>query len=246
MSDWTMKQGWAATLVLLTAWGLSGCSSESTSTTDGEETMEPAAEWVDLLAGSGLETHWRGYNMDGVPEGWSLEDGVLSFEPLEEGRSGDLMTRETYSDFELELEYRISEGGNSGILHHGIEQEGLAFHWSAPEFQLLDNPAYSDGGPAGLTASLYALIPAEPQNTRPAGEWNSVTIRSEGPDVEYWQNGEKVVEYERWTPEWFERIRGTKFEDYPSFGTIPEGHIGFQDHGNAVWFRNIRIRSLDS
>lgn len=242
-----INQEWIAFLLLMTLGSLSACSSRADSgSLESQPVSNMSAEWIDLLSGEGLETQWRGYNMDHVPAGWSLEGGVLSFEPSEEGTSGDLMTRDTFSDFELELEYRISEGGNSGIMHHGIEQEGLAFYWSAPEYQLLDNPAYPQSGPDGLTASLYSLIPAEPQNTRPAGEWNQVTIRSMGPLVEYWQNGEKVVEYERWTPEWFERVRGTKFEDYPSFGTIPEGHIGFQDHGDAVWFRNVRIRDLDS
>lgn len=241
-----INQTWIASLLLITSWSLSACSSGTDSSGSEVQSVDTPAEWVDLLAGEGLDTHWRGYNMDEVPDGWSLEEGILLFEPTEEGRSGDLMTQDMYSDFELELEYRISEGGNSGILHHGIEQDGLAFHWSAPEYQLLDNSAYPESRPDGLTASLYALIPAEPQNTRPAGEWNQVTIRSEGPHVEYWQNGEKVVEYDRWTSEWFERVRGTKFEDYPSFGTIPEGHIGFQDHSDAVSFRNVRIRALDS
>lgn len=224
---------------------LIGIACSSDDRIDSQATDSQTTEWIDLLEGGDATYHWRGYNMDHVPAGWSVSEGVLAFEPTGEGRSGDLITRNTWSDFELQLEYRISEGGNSGIMHHGIEQEGLALFWSAPEFQVLDDPAYAESGPDMLSASLYSLIAPEPQNTRPTGEWNEVMIRSTGPRVEYWQNGEMVLSFDRWTAEWFERVRGTKFEPHPSFGTIPEGHIGFQDHGDAVWFRNIRIRALN-
>lgn len=202
-------------------------------------------EWTVLFDGTGLE-QWRGYNMDGIPEGWRIDGDELVFLHAERSGGNDLITREKFGDFELRLEYSISEGGNSGIFHHALEQPGYAIYWSAPEFQILDDASYPGNRPDQLSSSLYDLIAAEPQNTRPAGEWNSVRIISDGPRVEYWQNGERVVVFERWSAEWFELVRGTKFEPHAAFGTIPSGHIGLQDHGDEVRFRNIVIRKPGS
>lgn len=229
-------------LILLIIIGLFlvGCMSENNK---HENTDSAYGEWITLFDGESTE-HWRGYNMDAMPEKWIIEGDELVLHP-EQGPRVNLITREKYQDFEFRAEYNISEGGNSGIFHHVIEQPGLAIHWSGPELQILDNEAFPESHQSQLSASLYDLKPAVPQNTRPAGEWNEIKIISDGPFMEYWQNGEKVIEFERWSVEWFEMVRNTKFECHTSFGTVPNGHIGLQDHGDQVKFRNIRIRELN-
>lgn len=228
-------------LVFINSLFLMGSKSENIH--EYENTDSAYGEWITLFDGESTE-HWRGYNMDDMPETWVIEGDELVLHPGQRPRA-HIITKEKYQNFEFRAEYNISEGGNSGIFHHVIEQPGMAIHWSGPELQILDNDAFPDFLDNQLSASLYDLIPASPQNTRPAGEWNEIIIISDGPLVEYWQNGEKVIEFERWSVEWFEMVRNTKFECHTSFGTVPEGHIGLQDHGDLVKFRNIRIRKLN-
>lgn len=206
--------------------------------------------WKLLFDGESADL-WRGYNMDSFPQqGWQIENGLLQFQPstVENQSQGlDIITRETYTDFEFKLEWMVEESGNSGIFYHVLEQE-REIYWSGPEMQILDNENHPDAaqGVDGnrKAGSLYDLIPANPQNTNPFGEWNSVKIVSDGPVVEHWQNGEKVLEYERWTEDWFDMLHESKFQCYPEFGAIRNGHIGLQDHGDIVKFRNIKIREL--
>ncbi len=200
--------------------------------------QEKEEGWELLFDGTSAE-HWRGYNMDRFPdEAWVAEDGVLAFYPtVEEGWAGlDIITKEKYQDFEFTAEWKIEEGGNSGIFHHVIEQPGIDIYWSGPEMQIHDSPSAGE---------LYDVIPSDPSPAKPAGEWNSVRIISDGPHVEYWLNGEKVVEFERWSAEWFELIRDSKFREEPSFGAAPKGHIGLQDHPGWAKFRNLKIRRLN-
>ncbi len=192
---------------------------------------------------------WRVYNGDDFPESsWVIEDEALTFKPGGEGGK-DIITKEKYENFDLKLEWKISEDGNSGIFYKVMEQPSQAIYWSAPEFQLLDNENHPDAerGENGnrKAASLYDLLPAEPQNAKPYGEWNSARIVVDGARVEHWQNGTKVLEFELWTPEWYEMIRNSKFREHPEFGDAREGYIGLQDHGDKISFRNIKIRPLE-
>jgi len=215
-------------------------------------TPEERADGWTLLFDGETTDGWRGYNDDAFPEvGWRVQDGVLQVLESggsEEGRGGDIVTTETYDDFVLKLEWKISEGGNSGIFYRALEQETEPIFWSAPEMQVLDNANHPDAnrGEDGnrKAGSLYDLIPAEPQTFTGYGEWQEVMIIADGSHVEHWLNGEKVVEYELWTPEWYEMIRNSKFRDHPEFGDLREGHIGLQDHGNLAHFRNIMIKEL--
>ena len=227
-------------------------SVESLSAQHNQLTDEEKEEgWILLFDGESTD-HWRTYNEDSFPdEGWVAEDGALVFYPpqTDTWSSGlDIITKEKFGDFELRLEWNIERGGNSGIFYHVLEQPTQEIYWSAPEMQVLDNINHPDAtqGVDGnrKAGSLYDLIPADPQNTKPHGEWNSVRIISNGPVVEHWQNGEKVLEYERFTAEWFEMLRNSKFECYPEFGAMNEGHIGLQDHGDVVKYRNIKIKHL--
>lgn len=189
---------------------------------------------------------WRGYNKNQFPRsGWSVNDGTL----MNDGSGGgDIVTDQKYSDFILELDWKISKAGNSGIFYRGIEQPGQPIYWSAPEMQVLDNERHPDAnkGKNGnrKAGSLYDMIPAQPQTTKPAGEWNHVKIVVNGAHVEHWLNGSKVVEYELWTPEWYTKVRDSKFKCHPAYGDAHEGLIGLQDHGNKVWYKNIKIKEL--
>lgn len=208
---------------------------------------EPASDWKVLFDGSNTD-HWRVYNGDHFPaDVWKIEDDALVMRK-NETHSGnfDLITKEMYGNFEFELEWMISEGGNSGIFHHIVEQPGMASYLSGIEMQIIDSEGYGRDRLTDLqhSGALYDMRAAVPQNENPQGEWNHTKIVSSGSAIEYWQNGEKVVEFERWTPEWYDMVRNSKFESHPSFGNAPEGHIGLQDHGDVVKFRNIRIREL--
>ena len=210
---------------------------------------EKAEGWRLLFDGETAEG-WRGYNKEDFPkEGWQVEDGMLRV--LSAGGGGDIITEEVFGDFILKLEWRVEKGGNSGIFYHAIEQPGEAIYWSAPEIQILDNENHPDAdrGEDGnrKASSLYDLLPAKPQNARPFGEWNRIrlVVQKNGSQVEHWMNGEKVVEYERWTEEWYEMIRNSKFASHPEFGAAHQGYIGLQDHGDRVDFRNIKIKELD-
>jgi len=212
---------------------------------------ERANGWQLLFDGETTEG-WRSYGDEAFPEsGWTVNDGVLTIEGSDgdvSGSGGDIITTDTYGDFVLKLEWKIAEGGNSGIFYRAIEQDDQPIYWSAPEMQVLDNINHPDAerGQNGnrKAGSLYDLIPADPQTFTGHGQWQEVMIVAEGGHVEHWQNGEKVLEYELWTQEWYRMVRDSKFRDHPEFGDAHEGHIGLQDHGTTAHFRNIKIKEL--
>ena len=197
--------------------------------------------WKPLFDGTSMAA-WRGYKKPEVPAGWSIVDGTLSKQkPVE-----DIMTRETFGDFELELEWKIDKGGNGGIFYRATE-EYSRIYWSGTEYQLLDDANAPDGR-TRLTsaAAAYGLYPSPAGSLKPAGEWNTTRIVMKKNHVEHWLNGTKVVEYELWSDDWKGRVQGSKFAKYPNYGLAKRGAIGFQgDHDGALSFRNIRIRPLD-
>lgn len=211
--------------------------------------------WRLLFDGETTEG-WRGYNKDSFPsKGWVVEDGalkVLGSGSGEAGNGGDIVFDEEFKDFELSLEWKVSEGGNSGIFYLAEEIEGEPIYTSAPEMQILDNERHPDArlGKDGnrQAGSLYDLIPAKPQNAKPAGEWNTAKILVYRGTVVHSQNGENVVEYHLWTDQWEDMVKNSKFKDWPAFlnagGEDKKGFIGLQDHGDDVWFRNIKIKDL--
>lgn len=199
------------------------------------------AEWTDLLSQNSLAA-WRGYKRDTPPSGWSVSNGVLTFTPGEDG--GDLMTRAQYESFELMVDFKLSPGGNSGIIYRVTEENDASWH-SGPEYQLIDDDGYPDElQPAQRTASNYDLQPPAEQALRPIGEWNTARLVVRGNDVEHWLNDVQVVAYTLGSPEWIARRDASKFIDYPSFGQASTGHVVLQDHGNPIWFRNVKVRSL--
>jgi len=211
--------------------------------------------WKLLFNGKTTEG-WRGYDKDSFPShGWVVEGGAIKVQGTgsgEAGGGGDIIYDEQFKDFELTLEWKISEGGNSGIFYLAQEIEGEPIYTSAPEMQILDNDKHPDArlGKDGnrQAGSLYDLIPAKPQNAKPVGEWNKISILVYRGTVVHNQNGENVVEYHLWTDDWKEMVANSKFKGWENFlntgGDDKKGFIGLQDHGDDVWFRNIKIKKL--
>ena len=216
---------------------------------------EKAQGWILLFDGKTNEG-WRGYNKTNFPPDWVIEDGALRLKGSGNGEAGsvnggDLVYgKQKFSNFMLKIEWKISSGGNSGIFYLAQEVPGKEIWRNAPEIQVLDNERHPDAmmGKDGnrMAGSLYDLIPAKPQNTKPAGQWNSVEIISYQGAIVHKQNGEVVLEYHLWTPAWNELVKNSKFPSYnPDWANVAkEGLIGMQDHGNDVWYRNIKIRPL--
>jgi hypothetical protein len=199
---------------------------------------EEAGGWRLLFDGETTEG-WRGFRRRGMPDGWRVEDGALT----RAAPGGDIITVEQFGNFELTLEWRISEGGNSGIFIRVTEDSELIYH-GAPEMQILDDEAFPGLSRLHASGSNYDLHPAPAGAARPAFEWNQVRIRVQGNQVEQWMNGRLMVRYELRSPDWEHRVRNSKFVEWPEYGRARRGHIGLQDHGDRVWFRNIKIREL--
>ncbi len=199
--------------------------------------QERADGWILLFDGKRID-HWRGYKQEDSHDGWAIKDGCIT----RVGPGGDLMTREQFDDFELSIEWRISEGGNSGIFYNGTEEYGNVYE-SAPEMQVLDNGAHKDGGDTLTSAGAnYALHAPAVDATKPVGEFNLARILVRGNHVEHHLNGQKLLEYELGSEAWKTLVAASKFKDMPGYGQAEFGHIALQDHGDAVSFRNIKIR----
>jgi hypothetical protein len=200
---------------------------------------ERAAGWRLLFDGT-TTAGWRGYHMSAVPAGWAAADGALT----RVGGGGDIITMDQFADFELALEWKLTPGGNSGIMYRVTEEYDESYK-SGPEMQVLDDAAHRDGQSRLTSAGAdYGLYPSPAGVVRPAGEWNQVRILVNGSHVEYWLNGTRTVEYELWSPDWEARVKGSKFAEWPTFARARRGHIALQDHGDWVAYRNIKIREL--
>jgi alpha-galactosidase len=207
---------------------------------DGARSQAAPGPWRALFDGTTLDA-WRGYGSPALPDGWRIVDGTLA----KDGDVGDLVTRESFANFELELEWKIGKGGNSGIFYRGT-YEYDHIYWSAPEYQLLDDANAPDGR-SRLTAAgaAYALYGAPAGVVKPFGEWNRTRIVVNGAHVEHWLNCQKIAEYEFWSPDWAARVAASKFSRYPHYGLAKQGTIGIQgDHQGTLSLRNIRIRTL--
>jgi hypothetical protein len=204
------------------------------------EEAEKKMEWRSL-SGETARDFWRGWKSPGFPESWQVNDDTLS----KSGEVEDLVSRETFGDFELELEWRVSEGGNAGIFYRGTREYDYIY-WSAPEYQLLDDAKHPDGkNRLTSAAAAYALYAAPPQLVKPAGEWNTARIVVKGAHVEHWLNGTKVVSYELWSKDWKSKVAASKFAPYPGYGMAKKGLLGIQgDHAGSLSLRHFRIREL--
>lgn len=230
--------GAAAILVSAVGWAAVFASAEGAEPnrlTDDER----RAGWVLLFDGHSL-AGWRGYNRADLPDGWGVANGTLA----RLGPGGDIITESQFGDFELSLEWKVDVGGNSGVFYRAEEGQEWIYH-SAPEMQILDDANHRDGlDPLTSAGANYGLHPAPRGVVRPAGEWNEARIVADGDRVEHWLNGVKVVEYVLGSQDWEERVAASKFAAWPAYGRARRGHIGLQDHGDPVWFRNVKVRSI--
>jgi hypothetical protein len=238
-------RGAAAALLALTAAACSAAREDPPPPSEDSPmaTSTPAAAdtggWRPLFDGR-TTAGWRGYRSQEVPAGWQVVDGALT--RVDGG--GDIVTTEQFGDFELELEWNVTPGGNSGIMYRVTEEAGNSYE-TGPEVQILDDARHADGR-SRLTAAgaAYGLYPAPENVARPAGQWNQVRLVVDGNRVEHWLNGRRIVEYEIGSEDWNRRVAGSKFAAWPGFARAARGHIALQDHGDRVAFRNIRIREL--
>ena len=194
---------------------------------------EEAAGWRLLFDGKSTDG-WRNYKKDEVGPGWKVEDGALV---RAAGGAGDIITKGQYAAFELSLEYKISEGGNSGIMFHVTEEGGAPWH-TGPEIQVQDN---KDGHDPQLSGWLYQLYKPEIDATKPVGEWNHVRVVITPSMCGVWMNGKHYYDFVKGSKDWDERVAKSKFARMEGFGKATNGHICLQDHGNPVSYRNIKI-----
>jgi hypothetical protein len=198
------------------------------------------SKWTVLFDGKTVKG-LRGYKQSGFPDSWEVIDGTLKTVP---GHGIDLISEEVYKNFELELEWKVPEKGNSGIFYFATE-EGDYIWQSAPEMQIVDDEKHTDGKHTLTSAgALYALIAPSANVVKPVGEFNQVRIKVKNNHVEHWLNGTKIVEYVYGSDMMWDLVKKSKFNKMPLFAKASEGHIGLQgDHG-LIWYRNIRIRRL--
>jgi len=252
---------------LIVSFALLGCNFQEEKTAVAEEevvvketvqkpntlTSQELADGWNLMFNGMTSDGWRSHNGESFPEnGWVVVDGtlqVLGSGRGEAGGGGDILFDRKFSNFELSLEWKVSEGGNSGIFYLGQEIPGDPVWKSAPEMQILDNAKHPDAklGVDGNRAagSLYDLIPGKFEAVKPAGEWNHAKVMVFKGTVIHTLNGENVLEYHLWTDDWKAMVANSKFRDYEHFiNPATEGYIVLQDHGDDVWFRSIKIREL--
>ena len=228
--------------LLAGAWLLAGAGSAggAASAQGAPPKAKPAAKWHTLFDGKMLDT-FRGWRSEGMPEGWHVVAGTLT----KEGGVDDLVTKEQFGNFELEIDWKIGKEGNSGVFYRAT-REYDHIYWSGPEYQLLDDANAPDGR-SRLTAAgaAYGLYGPPAGVVKPFGEWNKTRIIVNGDHVEHWLNGQKVVEYDFGSPDWKAKVAASKFSKYPNYGLAKKGYIGIQgDHPGSLELRRIRIREL--
>lgn len=256
----------AALLASLLVIGSPGCSrDEDRSPSSGDfvpntlTEAEREAGWALLFNGRDF-TGWRGLGRDTVPDGhWEVDDGAIKKVPSgevplqEDGQpleGGDLMTVEAYEDFEFSFEWRISRAGNSGVKYNVSEELSTSqppgYAALGFEFQVLDDDEHPDAkaDPTHTAGALYDLIAPQSKALKPVGEYNSSRIVFRGLHGEHWLNGVKVLEFDLETAEMRERLARSKYRSIPGFADKRRGHIVLQDHTDAVWFRNLKLRRL--
>jgi hypothetical protein len=207
---------------------------------------EKEAGWTLLFDGQSLKG-WRGYKRaDASGTRWKIENGMLAVDPGDgkDTRGAlDIITSETYEQFELSFEWRVSPGGNSGLKYFVLEDRDSAI---GHEYQIIDDERHADAkiGPHRQTAAFYDVLPAHDRPLKPAGEFNQSRIVVRGGSVEHWLNGTRVLQYELASPALTAAIEKSKFKGIERFGKPQKGHILLQDHGDRVWYRNVKIRRL--
>ena len=203
-------------------------------------TAEQQAGWQLLFDGKDAGMNFRAFRGTALPKEWSVEDGSIVLR----GKGGDIVTKDEYSDFEFSIDWKITAGGNSGIFWRASEDFGAPWE-TGPEMQILDDAKHADGKSRLTSAgACYALYPAPEGAAKPAGEWNTASIKVVGPKVTYTLNGVVTAAFDMSSKDWKDRLAGSKFASMKAFATKSCGHIALQDHGDVVMYRNMKVRNL--
>lgn len=251
-------------IMVLTTMIMSCNNAATTKTTDEDTTKiktemsintltdEQKADGWQLLFDGKTTNGWHKYGGDPVGSAWKIKDGNLYLDTsikenwqIKDG--GDIVSDEEFENFHLKLEWNIAKDGNSGIIFY-IHEDKAKYEWpwkTGPEMQILDNNGHPDSKIIKHRAGdLYDLITSSPETVKGPGEWNLAEIKSLNGKLEFFLNGTQIVSTTMWDDAWKKMIAGSKFKDMPDFGTYSKGHIGLQDHGNEVWFRNVMIKKM--
>lgn len=208
---------------------------------------EESAGWRLLFDGQ-TTVGWRGYKSTTMPGAWKVEDGSLLSRPAEGESRGDIVTIAQFDNFELSLEWKMTEGGNSGVMYR-VAEEGENPWETGAEYQILDNNGHMDGlNPLASAGACYAVFAPARDVTRPLGEWNQARIVARGNHVEHWMNGNKLLEYDVDSKVWLAHVKTSKYFQTAygkgNWGRASKGHIALQDYGGAIAYRNIKIRPV--
>jgi len=251
-----MKSKFKIACVLLPALCIISCNNAGTGTekndtsnmdTTKNKMQGDARRTVSLFNGNSL-SGWHGFNKSGEIKNWAIEDGAMvCLGAAKDAEGGDIVSDKQYGNFELSWEWKISKGGNSGVMYHVIENRKYKSPYeTGPEYQMIDD----EGFPEKLedwqkTGADYAMYTAnEKKKAKPIGEWNTSKIVYNNGHVEHWLNGEKIVEFNATADEWKKKKAEGKWKDFPGYGSAKKGGIALQDHGNKAWFKNITIKEL--
>ncbi len=214
-------------------------------------TSKEKSEGWKLLFDGTTTTGWRNFKSDQIGEAWKVVDGTLLLDTSKKDGwqtvgGGDIVTVDEFENYELRLDWKIQACGNSGVIFNVQEGTQYAYVWqTGPEMQVLDNTCHPDAKIIKHRAGdLYDLISCSEETVKPAGEWNEVRLIANKGKYEFWLNGVKTVTFSMGTPEWTELVANSKFKSMPAFGKFTKGRIALQDHGDQVWFRNIKIKEL--
>jgi len=204
--------------------------------------------WELLFDGKSLE-QWRLYNGEGTGS-WGVEDRCLTADGTGSDSTGYIVSKKDYANFDLRFDWKIAPAGNSGVMYHVTESKRFRTPYlTGPEYQLIDDIGWpgelEEWQKAGADYAMYLPDQAKKKLNDP-GTWNSSRILFDNGHAEYWLNGEKIVEFEAWTPEWFALKNSGKWAGAPEYGLADVGKLSLQDHGSRVWFRNIKIKELPS
>lgn len=233
-----------------TAWG--ALPARAAGSCDGTNVLSPAekaAGWTLLFDGKTL-AGWHGYNGQGL-QAWAIEDCALKSVGTEgnygSDKRADLVTDREFTDFEISVDWKTSRGGNSGLMYGVVEDKKYDAAWkTGPEYQFIDDVGFpeklEEWQKAGANYAMH--LPNAQKQLKPVGEWNNTRIVVRGPHVEHWLNGKKILEFERWTPEWQKLRDSGKWKEAPDYGLAKTGRIVLQDHGSVFWFRNVKIRTI--
>jgi hypothetical protein len=233
-----------------TTWG--ALPARAAGSCDGTNVLSPAekaAGWTLLFDGKTL-AGWHGYNGQGL-RAWAIEDCALKSVGTEgnygSDKRADLVTDREFTDFEVSVDWKTSKGGNSGLMYGVVEDKKYDAPWkTGPEYQFIDDVGFpeklEEWQKAGANYAMH--LPNAQKQLKPVGEWNNTRIVVRGPHVEHWLNGKKILEFERWTPEWQKLRDSGKWKEAPDYGLAKTGRIVLQDHGSVFWFRNVKIRTI--